>query len=481
MSHGGKVLLNGQPVVIDRILARAIGLNQAIVLQQIHYWLEVNRRAGRNYHDGSYWTYSTMEEWWKRDFRHLWSYDTLCRIFSRLEDAGLLLVGNYNQIRYDRTKWYTIDYERLEAVIERHSPPLPVPKVTDVSTRRQSGKVLFDEYPIVVSRQLVQLVGLKHAIILQQIHYWIEHNRRANRNLHDGKYWTHNTLDDWWEKEFSILGSKPTVRRLFKSLENDGLLLVANYNPTKFDHTRWYTINYNRLEYLLGICSQNDHIEMIDLPDSERSSCRDASLDFAHFDSPQDDQADVTTLPVTIPDTTHEITNATQPIGERPSSPPVGLGMDVSIDFGETQNMPSPIPVPFERVFREQGFQTYVRIMERVLSRPFTPEEMLVAAREWFYTRVFEQGVSDIQFVEYVAILENTVRRRLNKAEREHVKRLWQTYDADMLVKAERELYQQQQVQSITNPIGYLEGILTNWMTRGVVITNPNRRLPDKG
>ena len=42
------------------------------------------------------------------------SVDTVKRTFAKLEKAGYLLVGNYNKDPRDKTKWYTINDEKLE-------------------------------------------------------------------------------------------------------------------------------------------------------------------------------------------------------------------------------------------------------------------------------------------------------------------------------------------------------------------------------
>ena len=39
-----KLLINEQPLQVLPSLAEAIGLNQAIALQQVHYWLENARK-----------------------------------------------------------------------------------------------------------------------------------------------------------------------------------------------------------------------------------------------------------------------------------------------------------------------------------------------------------------------------------------------------------------------------------------------------
>lgn len=41
------VLFDEHPMLVNKPLAVEIGLNEAIVLQQIHYWLEMNKESGK--------------------------------------------------------------------------------------------------------------------------------------------------------------------------------------------------------------------------------------------------------------------------------------------------------------------------------------------------------------------------------------------------------------------------------------------------
>jgi hypothetical protein len=114
--------------VLPRV-AEVIGVNEAIVLQQIYYWINTYREGylksdkfgdKYSYHlqDGHYWVYNTFEEW-QKNFPWL-SVRQIKRIFSELEEAGVLVSGNFNKNPYDRTKWYRIDkqaygnYEKLK-------------------------------------------------------------------------------------------------------------------------------------------------------------------------------------------------------------------------------------------------------------------------------------------------------------------------------------------------------------------------------
>ena len=115
-----------------------------------------------------------------------------------------------------------------------------------------ASKLLIDDYPIQVLPKLAIEIGLNEAIILQQIHYWLN---QSNHN-HDGKKWIYNTYDDW-NKQFPFW-SVMTIRRTITSLEKQNLILIANYNKASFDKTRWYSINYPVVESVNRRCVQNE-------------------------------------------------------------------------------------------------------------------------------------------------------------------------------------------------------------------------------
>ena len=102
-----RLIINERPLLIPPTLAAEIGLNEAIVLQQIHFLLSISDHS----YDGRKWVYNSYDDW-QRQFP-FWSKPTIVRIIKRLEDAELIIAGNYNKRLYDRTKWYTINYEKL--------------------------------------------------------------------------------------------------------------------------------------------------------------------------------------------------------------------------------------------------------------------------------------------------------------------------------------------------------------------------------
>ena len=105
-------------LIINTDLALALGdLNEAIVLNQLNYWLGINRKAGKNFIDDRYWVYNSYSDWKARDFPY-WSEKTIQRTFTRLENKGVVVSANYNKLAIDKTKWYTIDTEKLQELVD---------------------------------------------------------------------------------------------------------------------------------------------------------------------------------------------------------------------------------------------------------------------------------------------------------------------------------------------------------------------------
>lgn len=105
-------------LIINTDLALVLGdLNEAIVLNQLNYWLGINKKAGKNFIDDRYWVYNSYSDWKAKDFPY-WSEKTIQRTFTRLENKGVVVSADYNKLGIDKTKWYTIDTEKLQELVD---------------------------------------------------------------------------------------------------------------------------------------------------------------------------------------------------------------------------------------------------------------------------------------------------------------------------------------------------------------------------
>jgi hypothetical protein len=83
--------------------------------------------------------------------------------------------------------------------------------------------------------------GLKEAIVLHKIIFYILLNKKNGKNLRLGKYWTFQSKQGWREslKVFSDM----QIWRSLKSLERQGALVSGSFNKMAYDKTRWYALS----------------------------------------------------------------------------------------------------------------------------------------------------------------------------------------------------------------------------------------------
>lgn len=109
MSDFSKLVISEPPLQVLPSLAVAVGLNEAIIVQQLHYWLN-NSGAGVE-HDGHRWIFNTYAEW-QKNFP-FWSIPTIQRIFASLEKQEVLISCQLGKSALDMTKYYRINYPVL--------------------------------------------------------------------------------------------------------------------------------------------------------------------------------------------------------------------------------------------------------------------------------------------------------------------------------------------------------------------------------
>lgn len=114
-----KHLLDEPPSVFHRSLAEKIGLERAIVFQQLHFLIvaQENARNSYNYVDGRWWAYNTYKKWTESYFT--WMSPRTCeRVFTELEKLGIVISMQSVKSAMNREKWYTIDYDAWDILAE---------------------------------------------------------------------------------------------------------------------------------------------------------------------------------------------------------------------------------------------------------------------------------------------------------------------------------------------------------------------------
>lgn len=80
--------------------------------------------------------------------------------------------------------------------------------------------------------------GIIEAVLINHFQFWINNNKRNERNERDGRTWTFNSIRAMCET-FPYLSQKQ-IRSALDRLTAAGILMKGNYNDTGYDRTMWY-------------------------------------------------------------------------------------------------------------------------------------------------------------------------------------------------------------------------------------------------
>ena len=93
-------------------IAKQYGLEEAILLENIYFWVKKNKANNQNYHNNKYWSYNSIKA-----FKLLFDYMSESKIYralKKLEEVGLIEIGDFNADRYKRPSWYTVTDKTLK-------------------------------------------------------------------------------------------------------------------------------------------------------------------------------------------------------------------------------------------------------------------------------------------------------------------------------------------------------------------------------
>ncbi len=131
--------------LFEEDIAVEYGVNAAIIIQNIYYWVEKNRLNEKNFYDGKYWTYNSV-----RAYAEMFPYmsgKSIRNTLNKLEEEGLVVTGNYNDTSYDRTKWYALTEKGYALFEKKDKSILPKGKMESAKKENenaQKGKPIPD-------------------------------------------------------------------------------------------------------------------------------------------------------------------------------------------------------------------------------------------------------------------------------------------------------------------------------------------------
>ncbi|WP_297963928.1 hypothetical protein [uncultured Campylobacter sp.] len=100
-------------------LAEKYGIEKALIIDYFAYWVVENMRNERNFHEGRYWVFNSASALSEKF--HYISRRTMNQKLQELEADGILISGNFNKNKFDRTKWYSFKDEYAWLLDEHRS------------------------------------------------------------------------------------------------------------------------------------------------------------------------------------------------------------------------------------------------------------------------------------------------------------------------------------------------------------------------
>lgn len=92
--------------IFDVEIAKKYGVNVAVILENMSYWIQKNKANEKHFYDGKYWTYNSIKA-----FHEMFPYMSERQIsycLNKMVELGLIEKGNFNKLKYDQTCWYAI-------------------------------------------------------------------------------------------------------------------------------------------------------------------------------------------------------------------------------------------------------------------------------------------------------------------------------------------------------------------------------------
>lgn len=155
-------VVEGHQMYYSQRLANIVGIEEAAILQQLHYRLQHQGKKK----EGHFWYCQTHHQWTKQ--HTYWNAAKIGRLLLKLEQRKLIIsTRKFNRFSTDRSKWYRIDYTQLQ-------------KLLDADETKKNELTMQGSLPIDASQN--DKKQARQEAVSDVIHYL---NKKAHKNFND--------------------------------------------------------------------------------------------------------------------------------------------------------------------------------------------------------------------------------------------------------------------------------------------------------
>ena len=237
------------------------GVEKAVMLNNLRFWLTKNKANNHNNIDDYFWTFNSASA-----LAEIWPYlnaKKISRLLKELELAGALITGNHNKAGYDRTKWYSMpefsskaapilisqkcemDFPNMSNAFPKSEQPIPYknPYKKPYIKTKTSAKLKFDGKDLdFVERMYQSLLVQDPRFKKPNLNQWADTIRKI-REIDGRDYetiaaaWTFARNDPFWQANcLSALSLRKQFQKLYflsinKNKSNGGQYAGQNNQP----------------------------------------------------------------------------------------------------------------------------------------------------------------------------------------------------------------------------------------------------------
>jgi uncharacterized phage protein (TIGR02220 family) len=182
----------------DVEIAKEYGVDIAIVVNNIAFWIQKNKANEKHIHDGKVWTYNTTKAF--TELFPYWTDNQIRRILFNMQKKGIIETGNYNLTAYDRTKWYTF----TDAFVKTHTS---ICENTQMDLTKQPNGFEGNHEPIPDNKQIDKPDNIPYTEIID---YLNEKSGSKYRNIKNTRDFIKARFNEGFTKEdfFKVIDNK---------------------------------------------------------------------------------------------------------------------------------------------------------------------------------------------------------------------------------------------------------------------------------
>ena len=172
--------------------AKLYGIEEAIIVHNLYFWIIKNIANNVHEHNGKFWTYNSNNA-----FVALFPYmnkTKICRVMAHLESEGIIIKDNFNKDNRDRTLWYSFADEGINIL---NDCGYDISKMTKCTVQNELCKIR-NEPPLPYNEQTNNKQEYKKENIDNKLSLKEKKEKKPKFNVRDDLSYVDKTFLNLW-------------------------------------------------------------------------------------------------------------------------------------------------------------------------------------------------------------------------------------------------------------------------------------------